>query len=105
MTGLHLTDGATMPPASPALPIARNTPLLSAAPGAHSAMLQLAAAVASITLVLVLDVPWLLGLGPAIVLTAGALAAVPAGRSMPGRDRHPTRRGRPRRFVAAAPAH
>jgi len=82
MTGRHLTDGATMPPASPTLPIARNTALLSAALGAHSAMLQLAAAVASITLVLVLHVPWLLGLGPAIVLTAGALAAVPVGRSM-----------------------
>jgi MFS family permease len=67
---------------SPALPIARNTALLSAALATHSAMLALAAAVASITLVRVLDVDWLLGLGPAIVLTAGALAAVPAGRSM-----------------------
>ena len=45
-------------------------------------MLQLSAAVASITLVLVLDVEGLLGLGPAIVLAAGALAALPAGRSM-----------------------
>jgi len=38
--------------------------------------------VASITLVRVLDVAWLLGLGPAIVLATGALAAIPAGRSM-----------------------
>ena len=45
-------------------------------------MLQLSAAVASITLVLVLDVEGLLGLGPAIVLGAGALAALPAGRAM-----------------------
>jgi MFS family permease len=45
-------------------------------------MLQLSAAVASITLVLVLDVEGLLGLGPAIVLAAGALAALPAGRAM-----------------------
>src|SRR3954470_22760649 len=42
-------------------------------------MLQLSAAVASLTLVLVLDVRGLLGLGPAIVLAAGALAALPAG--------------------------
>jgi MFS family permease len=64
------------------LPIARNTALLSAALATHSAMLQLSAAVASITLVLVLEVEWLLGLGPAIVLAAGALAALPAGRWM-----------------------
>src|SRR3954447_2249667 len=45
-------------------------------------MLQLSAAVASLTLVLVRDVRGLLGLGPAIVLAAGALAALPAGRAM-----------------------
>jgi MFS family permease len=45
-------------------------------------MLQLSAAVASLTLVLVLDVEGLLGLGPAIVLATGALVAVPAGRGM-----------------------
>src|SRR5690349_24487448 len=45
-------------------------------------MLQLSAAVASLTLVLVLGVDQLLGLGPAIVLAAGALAALPAGRAM-----------------------
>jgi MFS family permease len=67
---------------SSALPIARNTALLSAALAGHAAMLSLTAAVASITLVRVLDVEWLLGLGPAVVLTAGALAAVPAGRGM-----------------------
>ncbi len=65
-----------------ALPIVRNTVLLSAAQAAHSAMHTLAVAVASITLVRVLDVAGLLGLGPAIVLAAGALAAIPAGRSM-----------------------
>jgi MFS family permease len=64
------------------LPIRRNTVLLAAALAANSAMLQLSAAVASLTLVLVLDVRGLLGLGPAIVLTAGALAALPAGRAM-----------------------
>src|SRR5919109_1348791 len=73
---------ATIVPDPPALPIARNTALLSAALAANSAMLQLSAAVASITLVEVLGVKGLLGLGPAIVLAAGALAALPAGRSM-----------------------
>ena len=64
------------------LPIRRNTALLSAALAANSAMLQLSAAVASLTLVLVIDVEGLLGLGPAIMLAAGALAALPAGRAM-----------------------
>jgi MFS family permease len=64
------------------LPVGRNTALLSAALAANSAMLQLSAAVASITLALVLDVEGLLGLGPAIVLASGALAALPAGRAM-----------------------
>ena len=64
------------------LPIRRNTLLLSAALAANSGMLQLSAAVASLTLVLVLGVDQLLGLGPAIVLASGALAALPAGRLM-----------------------
>jgi MFS family permease len=64
------------------LPVRRNTLLLSAALAANSGMLQLSAAVASLTLVLVLGVDQLLGLGPAIVLAAGALAALPAGRAM-----------------------
>jgi MFS family permease len=69
-------------PQADALPIRRNTALLSAALAATSAMLQLSAAVASLTLVLVLDIEGLLGLGPAIVLASGAAAALPAGRSM-----------------------
>ena len=64
------------------LPVRRNTLLLSASLAANSAMLQLSAAVASLTLVLVIGVDQLLGLGPAIVLAAGALAALPAGRAM-----------------------
>ncbi len=59
------------------VPIRRNTALLGAALASSSAMLQLQAAVGSITLVLVLGTSGLLGLGPAIVLTAGALAALP----------------------------
>jgi MFS family permease len=66
----------------PDLPIRRNTALLSAALAANSGMLQLSAAVASLTLVAVLGVKGLLGLGPAIVLASGALAALPAGRAM-----------------------
>lgn len=64
------------------LPIRRNTALLSASLAANSATLQLAAAVASLTLVRVLDIDGLLGLGPAIVLASGALAALPAGLLM-----------------------
>ena len=71
------------------LPIRRNTALLSAALAANSGMLQLNAAVASLTLVLVVGVEGLLGLGPAIVLASGALAALPAGRAMDGRGRVP----------------
>jgi MFS family permease len=48
----------------------------------NSAMLQLAAAIATITFVLVVGVEALLGLGPALVLGSGALAALPAGRAM-----------------------
>jgi MFS family permease len=69
--------------ASPAdLPIRRNTVLLAAVMAVNSAVLQLVAAVASLTFVLVTGVESLLGLGPAIFLTASALTAVPAGRSM-----------------------
>src|SRR5918999_1920819 len=64
------------------LPIRRNTVLLSGALAANSGMLQLSAAVASLTLVLVIDVEGLLGLGPAIMLAAAAVAAFPAGRAM-----------------------
>ena len=62
--------------------VRRNTALLAASLAANTGMLQLNAAIASITLVLVVDVEGLLGLGPAIVLAAGALAALPAGRLM-----------------------
>jgi MFS family permease len=68
--------------AEPALPIRRNTLLLAASLAANSAMLQLSAAVATLTVVLVVGVHSLVGLGPAIVLGAGALFALPAGRAM-----------------------
>src|SRR5215217_4537096 len=66
----------------PELNIRRNTALLAASLAANSGMLQLSAAVASLTLVSVVGVEGLLGLGPAIVLACGALAALPAGRAM-----------------------
>lgn len=73
----------TSPPAPRTdLPIRRNTALLSASLAANSGMMQLSAAVASLTFVLVTGVKGLLGLGPAIVLASGALAAFPAGRAM-----------------------
>jgi MFS family permease len=64
------------------LPIRRNTTLLSGSLAMNSATLQLAAAVASLTLVRVLDLQGLLGLGPAIVLASGALVALPVGLLM-----------------------
>src|SRR5215218_9260575 len=48
----------------------------------NSAVLQLTAAVSSLTFVAVTGITGLLGLGPAIFLTAQALTAFPAGRSM-----------------------
>jgi len=65
-----------------ALPIRRNTVLLAATMAVNSAVLQLVAAVSSLTFVLVTGVRGLLGLGPAIFLTASALTSVPAGRMM-----------------------
>lgn len=62
--------------------IRRNTILLALCLVTLSGVLQLAVAVATITLVLVTGIESILGLGPAIFLTAGALAALPAGRLM-----------------------
>ena len=55
----------------------------------YSAVLQLVAAVSSLTFVLVTGVRGLLGLGPAIFLVASALTAVPAGRAMDRYGRKP----------------
>ena len=62
--------------------IRRNTVLLALCLVTLSGVLQLAVAVATITLVLVTGIESILGLGPAIFLTAAALAALPAGRLM-----------------------
>ena len=63
-------------------PVTRNTILLAATLTSLSGMVQLAVAVATVTLVLVTGIEGILGLGPAIFLAAGALAAFPAGRLM-----------------------
>ena len=73
----------------PQLNIRRNTLLLAATMAVNSAVLQLVAAVSSLTFVLVTGVEGLLGLGPAIFLTAAGLTAVPAGRSMDRLGRKP----------------
>jgi MFS family permease len=67
---------------APNLPIRRNTIILSATMAVNSAVLQLTAAVSSLTFVLITGVRGLLGLGPAIFLTSSGLTAVPAGRLM-----------------------
>jgi MFS family permease len=68
--------------ADEALPIKRNTALLAAVLAVYIGVLQLGAAVLSLTFVLVTGIESLLGLGPAIYLVAAALAALPAGRAM-----------------------
>jgi MFS family permease len=75
-------NGFVLITASSSLPIRRNTVLLSAAMAVNSAVLQLVAAVSSLTFVLVTGFESLLGLGPAIFLTSSALSAVPLGRTM-----------------------
>ena len=62
--------------------VRRNTALLATCLFTLSGVLQLTVAVATVTLVLVTGIESILGLGPAIFLTAGALAALPAGRLM-----------------------
>lgn len=72
-----------MPSGAPAkLPIRRNTVILSATMAVNSAVLQLTAAVSTLTFVFVTGIKGLLGLGPAIFLTSSGLTAVPAGRLM-----------------------
>src|SRR4051794_36178569 len=60
--------------------VRRNAFLLAGGLVCNSGAFQLAAALSSLTLVAVTGVQGVLGLGPAIFLTAGALAVGPAGR-------------------------
>jgi MFS family permease len=64
------------------LHIPRNTAILAATMAVYLAVLQLGAAVLSLTFVLVTGFKALLGLGPAVYLAAAALSALPAGRAM-----------------------
>jgi MFS family permease len=73
---------AAEPASSEHLPIVRNTILLAASLAAMSGMLQLGAAIATLTFVAVTGIHVLLGLAPAILLATGAVTAVFAGRAM-----------------------
>ena len=79
--------------------VRRNTLILATTMAVYSVVLQLVAAVSSITFVLITGIEGLLGLGPAIFLVASALAAVPAGRGMDRLGRRPVIAGG---FLAAA---
>jgi MFS family permease len=70
------------PDGSAQLPIKRNTLILAATLAVNSAVLQLTAAVSSLTFVLVTGVRGLLGLGPAIFLVSAGLTSAQAGRLM-----------------------
>ena len=69
--------------------IRRNTLLLAATLAVNSAVVQLVAAVSSLTFVLVTGVRGLLGLGPAIFLAAAAVTGAVAGRAMDRFGRRP----------------
>ena len=71
------------------LNVKRNTLLLAATLAVNSCLFQLAAAVNSLTFVLVTGIRGLLGLGPAIFLASSGLAAFPAGRAMDRFGRRP----------------
>jgi MFS family permease len=86
-------------PVATQLHVRRNTLILAATMAVYSAVLQLVAAVSSITFVLVTGIQGLLGLGPAIFLVASALTAVPAGRAMDRIGRRPVVAGG---FLAAS---
>jgi MFS family permease len=64
------------------LPVGRNTLLLAGTLAAQSGMMQMVAAVSTLTFVLLTDIKGLLGVAPALVLGSAALAAFPAGRAM-----------------------
>src|SRR6266511_1393252 len=69
--------------------IRRNTLILAATLAVNSAVVQLVAAVSSLTFVLVTGVKGLLGLGPAIFLVAAAVTGAVAGRAMDRFGRRP----------------
>src|SRR5258707_4316782 len=78
---------ATMPAIDLDRAVRRNTFLLAATLAVNSAVVQLVAAVSSLTFVYVTGVRGLLGLGPAIFLTSSGLLGAYGGRLIdrPGR--------------------
>jgi len=69
--------------------VRRNTLILATTMAVYSAVLQLVAAVSSITFVLITGIEGLLGLGPAVFLLSSAVTALPAGRAMDRLGRRP----------------
>src|ERR1051325_10050427 len=69
--------------------VRRNTAILATTLAVNSAVVQLVAAVSSLTFVLVTGVKGLLGLGPAIFLLAAAGTGAVAGRAMDRYGRRP----------------
>src|SRR5215216_7770005 len=69
--------------------VRRNTVLLATTLAVNSAVVQLMAAVSSLTFVLVTGVRGLLGLGPAIFLVSAAVTGAVAGRAMDRFGRRP----------------
>jgi MFS family permease len=77
-----MTDSSTTLLNAADFPVRRNSIILAGAMAMQSASLQLSAAMSSLTFALVTGVTGLLGLGPALTMTAAALTAQPAGRAM-----------------------
>ncbi|MFL5938381.1 MAG: MFS transporter [Gaiellaceae bacterium] len=69
--------------------VRRNTLILATTLAVNSAVVQLVAAVSSLTFVLVTGIKGLLGLGPAIFLVAAACTGAVAGRAMDRYGRRP----------------
>jgi MFS family permease len=69
--------------------VRRNTILLATVTAVNSAVLQLVAAVSTLTFVLVTGREGLLGIGPAIFLTSSGLTAIVAGHAMDRFGRRP----------------
>lgn len=69
-------------PAPRELPVGRNTLLLAGTLASQSGLMQMVAAVSTLTFVLLTGIKGLLGVAPALVLGSAALSAFPAGKAM-----------------------
>ncbi|HLA74472.1 MAG TPA: MFS transporter [Gammaproteobacteria bacterium] len=80
---MHNQRNAMLDPATPlATVIARNTLLLAASMAALYAMGQLVLAIAALTFATLTSAPVLAGMGPALFMLSGSIAALLAGRAM-----------------------